>query len=252
VADASYASLRFTVIPQKDEPVLSKRRVEPEWLDLLPAHDSRAARSRRDLARVNRIMGHGRILGAALRRQCARAAPAIAELGAGDGTLLLRAIARRPPRRVVLVDRQPVIDERTRARYGERGISLEVHPADVFDWLRDASGRFDAIVANLFLHHFEDGALSELLSAAARRTDLLVACEPRRGPMPLAGSRMLGLLGCNDVTRHDAFVSVRAGFRGRELSALWPREQGWALEERRAGLFSHYFSARRSAPRSPA
>jgi hypothetical protein len=231
-----------------EEPaVLSKRRVEPEWLDVLPADDPRAVRSRRDLARVNRIMGHARILGAALRRHVASATPAIAELGAGDGTLLLRVIARRPPRRIVLVDRQPAVDGETRARYGERGISLEILAADVFDWLRRESGRFDAIVANLFLHHFEDVGLSELLSAAAGRTDLFVACEPQREPMPLAGSRMLGLLGCNDVTRHDAFVSVRAGFRGQELSALWPRERGWTLEERRAGLFSHYFSARLAA-----
>jgi hypothetical protein len=235
-----------------EEPVLSKRCVEPEWLDTLPADDPRAARSRRDLARVNRIMGHAGILAAALRRHGASAAPALAELGGGDGTLLLRVTVRRPPRRVVLVDRQPVVDERTRARYAERGIALEVQAADVFDWLRGESGRFDAIVANLFLHHFEDAALAELLSAAAGRAALFVACEPRRAPMPLAGSRMLGLLGCNDVTRHDAFVSVRAGFRGRELSALWPRERGWALEERRAGLFSHYFSARRAAAGSPA
>lgn len=221
-----------------------QRSVEPEWLDVLPADDPRAARSRRDLIRLNRIMGHGRILGSALRRHVASATPAIAELGAGDGTLLLRILARRPPRRVVLVDRQPVVDERTRARYAECGISLEIQPADVFDWLRRESGRFDAIVANLFLHHFEDAALTELFAGAARLTDLFVACEPLRVPMPLVASRMLGLIGCNDVTRHDAYLSVRAGFRGRELSALWPRDRGWTLEERRAGLFSQYFSAR--------
>ena len=67
-----------------------------------------------------------------------------------------------------------------------------------------------------------------------------------RGCLPLAGSHMLGLIGCNDVTRHDAVLSVRAGFTGRELSALWPKDDGWMLEERRAGLFSHLFTAYRA------
>ena len=33
------------------------------------------------------------------------------------------------------------------------------------------------------------------------------------------------------MTRHDAVVSVRAGFRDGELSALWPHEPGWKLDE---------------------
>jgi hypothetical protein len=30
-------------------------------------------------------------------------------------------------------------------------------------------------------------------------------------------------LGCSAVTRHDARLSLSAGFKGRELSALWRR-----------------------------
>jgi hypothetical protein len=56
---------------------------------------------------------------------------------------------------------------------------------------------------------------------------------------------MLGLIGANGVTRHDAAVSVRAGFKGGELSALWPANPRWRLRERRAGLFSHLFLAQR-------
>jgi len=47
------------------------------------------------------------------------------------------------------------------------------------------------------------------------------------------------------VTRHDAVVSVRAGFRGGELAALWPRGEGWTIEERARGPFGHAFVARR-------
>lgn len=101
------------------------------------------------------------------------------------------------------------------------------------------------MLANLFLHHF-DARLPELMTGAARLAPLFVATEPRRDAVTLAAGRLVGLIGANAVTRHDAPASVRAGFAGRELTALWP-EHGWQTEERRAGLFTHLFVARRDA-----
>jgi hypothetical protein len=64
---------------------------------------------------------------------------------------------------------------------------------------------------------------------------------------------LLGLIGCNDVTRHDAIVSVRAGFRNQELTGLWPDRAVWTLQEHAYGLFSHYFVAiRRDGDRAAA
>ena len=229
------------------------RSLEPEWLDELPAGDRRAVRARRDLRVLNRIMAHGLVLGRALRAAVSREAPRIAELGAGDGTLLLR-IARRMRFRgdadVVLVDRQPAVTADTLASYREIGCRVRIEAADAFDWL-SGEAQYDAIVANLFLHHFDASALARLFSMAAARTAVFAACEPRRARFPLAGSHMLGLIGCNDVTRHDAVLSVRAGFAGSELSALWPSSAGWKLEERPAGLFSHLFVAQRGDTIAP-
>ena len=223
--------------------------MEPEWLDDLPADDPRAIRSRRDLRLVNRIMGHAAIIAPVLRDRVSRAGARIAEVGAGDGTLLARIAAGAPWARgaeIVLVDRQPVVSSQTGQRYQENGCHLTIDAADVFDWLTRCAERYDAIVANLFLHHFEASQLAKLFHLASARTRLLVACEPRRARMPLAGSRLLGLIGCNEVTRHDAVLSVRAGFSGNELSALWPAGDEWTLEERSAGFSSHLFVARRS------
>jgi SAM-dependent methyltransferase len=222
------------------------RHLEPEWLDHLPATDVRAVRARRDLRLVNRIMGHAGIIAKALRALPATGTPRIAELGAGDGTLLLRiADAISWPRTdVVLIDRQPAVSAETSAQYRQLGWHAAIEAADVFDWLARQSEPFDAIVANLFLHHFERDELRKLFALAAARTRCFIACEPRRARFSLAGSRMLGLIACNDVTRHDAVLSVRAGFLGRELSALWPADH-WTTEESGAGLFSHLFVARR-------
>ncbi len=221
------------------------RRVEPEWLDELPAEDPRALRSRRDLKRVNALMANAGIVAGALRRNVHR----IAEIGAGDGAFALRLVRAMSPRadgEITLLDRQDIAVPRTLEEFARHGWNARAIQADVFDWLRDgATPAFDAIVANLFLHHFEPPRLTELLALVATHTRVFVACEPRRSAAALAGSRLLGLVGCNDVTRHDAVVSVRAGFRDRELSALWPGAGEWVVEEGPRGLFSHCFIATR-------
>jgi len=71
------------------------RRVEPETLDHLREDDPRAIRSRRDLRRINRIMGNTGIVDSLLNRSLTHPPSRIAELGAGDGSLLLRLAERR-------------------------------------------------------------------------------------------------------------------------------------------------------------
>jgi len=125
------------------------------------------------------------------------------------------------------------------------GWELKAIKSDVFDWSRQNAARFDAIVANLFLHHFSNEELVELFEAIASRTNLLVAVEPHRGRMSLLAGKFLWAIGCNSVTRHDAVVSIRAGFYGSELTALWPKVGDWRCEERQEGFASYLFIARR-------
>lgn len=232
-----------------------RRVVEPELLDDLPPADSRAVSSRADLRRLNFIMGHAGILSRAFRHQLAetalRSRPLrLVELGAGDGTLLLR-LARRWSARgvtaeVALIDRQNLVSATTRRAFAALHWSVECVAADVFSWLEQRSPAVDVMLANLFLHHFPENDLAALLGLAAARTNLFLACEPRRSPLALMAARSLFLMGCNGITRHDAVVSVRAGFAGSEISTLWPAA-GWELMEKPAGLFSHCFSAQRHA-----
>jgi hypothetical protein len=231
------------------------RVIQPELLDDLPSVDGRAIGSRADLRRLNFIMGHVGILARAYRRQCAetsvRARPLrLAELGAGDGTFLLR-LARRLAAWGVradatLIDRQKLISTRTCRAFDALNWGVQSVAEDVFDWLEQPFPTTDMMFANLFLHHFPDSSLRKLLCLAAGRTNLFIACEPRRSPLALRVSRLLGLMGCNDVTRHDAVASVRAGFAGCDLSALWPKDNQWRLSEHSAGFFSHCFVAKRN------
>jgi 2-polyprenyl-3-methyl-5-hydroxy-6-metoxy-1,4-benzoquinol methylase len=223
------------------------RCVEPEWLDELPADAPRAMRSRRDLRWINAFMLQPGIMARHLVKHYAQQAPrTILDVGAGDGTFM-RTVARRLASRwrdvtVILLDRQDIVSAETRNEFRAMQWKLETITADVQSV---ELPRVDIITANLFLHQFRPDPLADLLARAARATGLFVACEPRRATLGLIGSRLCWAIGANDVTRHDAEVSVRAGFRHKELSALWAEHTRWDLHEHAAGLFSHCFAARR-------
>jgi len=170
----------------------------------------------------------------------------IVEIGAGDGVFMLsvsrRLVARWRDVSITLLDRQDIVREETRQRFAALGWRAQPSVTDVFEFLEEAH-ELDVIIANLFLHHFRESDLARLFRHAAGLAPLFIACEPRRSFAALQASQFVWAIGCNRVTRHDAAASARAGFRGKELSHLWPKD-GWELYERPAGLFSHCFVAR--------
>jgi hypothetical protein len=233
------------------------RQVEAERLDALPASDPAAIRSRRDLQRLNRLMGQAGAMARLLRGHGAtRSMRRVVDLGAGDGTLLLQMARKLAPDcggvQAVLVDRQALLSDRTREEFKQSGWGIETATCDALQWLVSAPRHEGTVmIANLFLHHLENAPLRALLEHVSTRAELFVACEPRRDRFTLQASRLVGWIGCNAVTRHDAPISARAGFAGRELSTLWPAGGDWSTEEGPIGPFSHYFVAWREtrAPR---
>lgn len=230
------------------------RRTEPELLDGLAAEDPLARRSRNDLRRLHRAMATLSIVRRALDCGTAEFRPrSLLELGAGDGSMILRVAQRRAARwpdvSVTLLDRLNVVAPQTLDGLRQVGWTPRVVAMDVFDWLaKPDDTRWDIVFANLFMHHFSSSELAQLLRGVAARTRVFLCCEPRRAALPLAGSHLVGLLGAGPVTRRDAVSSVRAGFRAQELSDLWPDSKDWVLDEYAAGPFSHCFLAIRKGP----
>jgi hypothetical protein len=224
------------------------RRLETELLDVLPADDPAAVRSRRDLRLLNEVMLHPAIMARRMLRYSVDAPRRIIELGAGDGSLMLR-LSRRLARHwssvaVVLVDRQDIVTHKTRQAISNLGWRADRVTQDVFEYLAIAEPA-DIIIANLFLHHFQPPQITDIFTQCAKIAPILIALEPHRTRFPLLSSRLVWLLGCNHVSRHDAVVSVCAGFRGSELSALWPNRRGWNFDEGSVGLWTHSFVARK-------
>ena len=231
-----------------------QRLVEREFLDELSPLDPRAIGSRRDLCRINAWMMQAKLMARLLASYGKGQPRTILDLGSGDGTFMLKVARRLSPIwrdvTVQLLDTRDLVTAETRKDFSELGWTAKPLCSDVFEALpRGDLGVVDAITANLFLHHFDHTQLHVLLAGMAQKTSFIAACEPRRSAFALTGSRMLFAIGCNDVSRHDAVVSVKAGFRGKELSETWCAadlsEKAWRLEERPAGLFTHTFVARR-------
>jgi hypothetical protein len=219
------------------------RALTPEILDFLAPDDPRAQRSRRDLARINVVMRQGAIMAKALA-----ACPApkmLADLGGGDGrfmlTLAKRLVKYWPGVQVRILDRQSIVSAETQAGFAALGWRCEMLHGDIFETLPRIQP--DIVTANLFLHHFDDVALRRLLALVASHSRYFVACEPRRSAFALLSARLVFALGANDVTRHDAVASVRAGFRDLELSMLWPKDRAWICREHGVFPFSQMFWA---------
>ncbi len=189
------------------------RQVLPEILDHLPADDPEAIRSRRDLRRINFLMGNERWIVA----QARRLKPAsIVELGAGEGMLSGKLATIAPVECYDLAPRPAALDAR-----------VNWHQGDLFAAPPAVGG---LLVANLFLHHFEGDSMRHLARWCAGFRSLCFV-EPLRteGSLRL-GATMLPFV--NRVTRHDMPVSIRAGFVPGELPELLELESGkWHVRE---------------------
>lgn len=225
------------------------RKVTAELLDELPVDDPGAVESRCDLRLINLVMGNHRLLAEVLSAVLPRGRKLrLLDLATGDGTQMLRVARLLGPvpagSELVLVDQHDLVARMTRNELAGLGWSVSTEKADILRWTAQ-QGRpgYDAIVANLFLHHLADHRLGILLEWVARCARSFAAIEPHRDTRALLLSRLVGLIGCNRVTRKDAVASVRGGFAGRELSGLWPGGRQWRLQERSARLASHVFVA---------
>ena len=226
------------------------RQVEPEILDELSPLDGGAKQSRKDLVLINKIMGHARLLSNALSEVMQKRGPIrIAEMGAGDGTLarmIFKTFGRvRTGSTLHFIDHAETLANEARESLERQGWLVVEHVRDVRDWIHETDDKLDACYANLFLHHFDEATLKHWIKPLTRRTRQFVCCEPRRHRLGLLGAAGLRLLGCHEVTLHDARISVKAGFRANELSTIWnsQAEATWKLSEYSSGCFSHFFKA---------
>jgi hypothetical protein len=215
-----------------------ERVVQAELLDFLPSGHPDVRRNRRDLRRINALMGNYRWFHRTLQANT-RPSDRVLEVGAGDGELGAGLVTRGRP--VDGLDRCP------RPAIWPAGAAW--HCADLRGF--DGLGAYDVVYGNLIFHQFK----ADELAAVGRRLQsgprLVLACEPTRWRRSQWLFRLFTLaFGANYVSRHDGRVSINAGFLGEELPRLLgfeARDWTWTCRTTRRGAY-HLIARRRDAP----
>lgn len=206
------------------------RIVEPELLETYPDDHPDAIRGREDLLLVNAVMGNHRWMVSTLKRLY-QPVWHITEIGAGDGELSMRFVesgiceagalhafdlAQRPAR-------WPKVSAWTQG-----------------DFFRHPLPESEVLVANLILHHFKEDQLRVLGSRISPKTRVILAAEPARHRIHTIMGRFFSWLAeLNPITCYDMQVSIRAGFRGKELAESLRLDASWNWQSQ-STLFGGY------------
>ena len=195
---------------------LGGRVLKPEILDTLPADSPDARASLADLVRINKNWGgHG-----TLRKLIDGIIPlnescSVLDVGAASGDMGRCLEAARPQARVTSLD---YLESHLAAGRGARVAG------DAFA-LPFAARSFDYVFSSLFLHHFSDDQVVQLLAECgrvARRRVLAIDLWRHPAPYYFIGYTR-PLFRWHPVSVHDGKISVEAAFRPRELAELAAR-----------------------------
>ncbi len=187
------------------------RILTPEALDTEPAQV--VAPSMRDLVRINFWLGGRRILPRLLDPLAHRHEPfSVLDAGAGSGDMARVLRAQFPKAEVTSLDRRPeFLGPAPPPRVA----------ADAFR-LPFPERSFDFVTCSLFLHHFPDERVIQLIAAlrcVARRALVVVDLERHKLAYYFIPATRV-LFRWHPLTVHDAQISVQSGFRPEELGAL--------------------------------
>lgn len=190
------------------------RRIEPELLD--EADPQEAEQNLRDMIRLNRDFGGHAIVRELLKSVAdPEEAFSMLDVGAASGDTAVLVAAEYPNATVVSFDRNAV-NFRAAPPPKVRGDAFQLPFADKC---------FDFVFCSLFLHHFGDEQVVDLLSTfrrLARRAVLVSDLERHLLPyifLPVTK----WIYRWHWMTVHDGALSIRAAFTGEELRALAER-----------------------------
>lgn len=191
--------------------LFSARLIQPELLDHVPPEVARPNLA--DLIRINRHFGGYSTLRGILQQVVQPGeAFTLLDVGAASGDSARMIRTWYPAARIISLD------------YNFTNLEAAPRPkviADAFA-LPFPPGTFDFVTSSLFLHHFTNEQVVELLGAfykTARRACLMIDLERHIIPyvfLPMSKP----FFGWNKITIHDGKLSVRAAFRVKELQKI--------------------------------
>lgn len=191
--------------------MFAQRFIQPELLDHSEPEEARAGLE--ELVQINRRFGgHSTILKTVAQVVSPAEEFSLLDIGAASGDSARVIQQAYPAARITSLDYNPV---------NCRSAPMPKVLADAFH-LPFAADSFDLVFCSLFLHHFSNEQVVELLrNAYGTARKALIACDLERNILPylfLPATRFL--FKWHRLTLHDGPISVRAAFRKRELQTL--------------------------------
>ena len=193
---------------------MKNRVVRPEILDSLSPDHPAAVANRRDLQRINRLMGTSSWIASTLERWHVQG-DHIFEAGAGDGELGRFLRRRLPDLRGGLYTGLDL----SHTRPADWPASWAWHRGDLLD--HAFARRPHVLIANFLLHQFTDADLARL-GRTISEIPVWIICEPARSRLALAGLAALRPFGL-----HSA--------RGGGHSEGWPGQRAGGIPRAGAG-----------------
>ena len=194
-----------------------KRSYDPEIMDDFSIQDERVDSALEELRLVNTFLGGRSATQKGLRLIRDELGPhhpmSVLDVGTG-GADVFDDSAR--PLDITVLDRNPRV-----CRYLSRSGRYSVICGDALH-LSFRERSFDVVHASLFLHHFREEEIRQMLSSCLRisRRGIIIN-DLRRSVFAYAGIKVLtALFSKSDMVKHDGPLSVRRGFSRNELQAL--------------------------------
>ncbi|MEN0019533.1 MAG: methyltransferase domain-containing protein [Planctomycetota bacterium] len=228
-----------------------QRVVTPELMDDPGVDRGELRRSLAYIRAVNRWLGGWSMLERwlnAWRGELSTGPVTLLDIATGSADLPVRAVAWAKARgvdlRVTAVDvHEGTLDE-ARRHVDEAGAGehIDVVKADAFELVdRFGVGSFDIVHAGLFVHHLRELPAMTMLAAMDRLSRHgLVWNDLMRTRIGYAAIHVM-TLGQPKIVRHDACVSVRAGFALREAKSMAVRAD-WHEPKLVSNFLTHRFS----------
>ena len=194
--------------------MFKNRYIQPELLDHADPEEARVNLA--DLVRINkRFGGYSTAANLVSRVASAKDSFTLLDVGAASGDTGRHLSRMFPKAKITSLD------------YNQVNAEAAPSPkliADAFE-LPFAPHSFDFVFSSLFLHHFTDDQVVQLLSGfytVARKAVLITDLERHILPWCFLPATQ-PFMKWNRITVHDGVISVRAAFRRKELETLAKR-----------------------------
>jgi 2-polyprenyl-3-methyl-5-hydroxy-6-metoxy-1,4-benzoquinol methylase len=202
--------------------MFSRRSDKKEILDDLNLSGEELHKNLAEIERINTFLGgHSVILNAI--GSLAGKELTVLDVGCGSGDTL-RVLERKIPGiKCVGIDaNQNIIDY---AKHQLKTASkIEFVKGDCFDEKIYESLKADVIICSLFLHHFKDEEIKELIDIFRRYTKTVIINDLHRNWLAYYGFKVISFLfGASKITKHDGSISVLRGFTKKDWNSILQR-----------------------------